>query len=129
MAYEPTVWKTGDIVTSTRLNKIENELANSSDGADMFIVTFTYGQLEYTADKTYSEILEALENGKSVMGICGRSTGPAVSVTYYEGEDHDRIIFVIPGYIDGGYYYLNQMTILDNEEVSCATYKAAVTAE
>lgn len=27
MAYEPTVWKTGDIVTSEKLNKIENQLA------------------------------------------------------------------------------------------------------
>lgn len=32
MAYEPTNWKTGDIVTAERLNKIEQFLANLEMG-------------------------------------------------------------------------------------------------
>lgn len=38
MAYEPTVWKTGDIVSSEKLNKLENGVANSGDGDAPFIV-------------------------------------------------------------------------------------------
>lgn len=33
MAYEPTVWKTGDIVSSERLNKIEEGIANAGGGS------------------------------------------------------------------------------------------------
>lgn len=29
MAYEPTEWKNGDIITAEKLNKIENGIANN----------------------------------------------------------------------------------------------------
>jgi len=29
MSYTPTVWKAGDTVTSTKLNKLENGIANN----------------------------------------------------------------------------------------------------
>ena len=32
MAYTPTEWKTGDIVTAEKLNKLENGLANVESG-------------------------------------------------------------------------------------------------
>lgn len=31
MSYEPTIWKKGDKVTSTKLNKIENGIQGSDD--------------------------------------------------------------------------------------------------
>lgn len=37
MAYEPTNWKTGDVITAEKLNKIETELASK-----FFIVGATY---------------------------------------------------------------------------------------
>lgn len=38
MSYEPTVWKTGDIVSSEKLNKLEEGVANSGGGDALFIV-------------------------------------------------------------------------------------------
>ena len=32
MAYEPTVWQCGDVITAEKLNKIEQALANSGGG-------------------------------------------------------------------------------------------------
>lgn len=37
-AYEPTVWKTGDVVTSTKLNKIEQALADAT--AESWVTVF-----------------------------------------------------------------------------------------
>ncbi len=72
MAYEPTVWKTGDIVSSEKLNKIENSIANT--GILVVNVTPTVTKIENntfftngTVDKTYDEMLEAYNAGKLVV--------------------------------------------------------------
>ena len=39
MAYEKTNWQTGDVVTSAKLNKIEDGIANVGE---VFKVTFTF---------------------------------------------------------------------------------------
>lgn len=36
MAYNPTVWQTGDIVTAEKLNKLENGLANVDVGGGYY---------------------------------------------------------------------------------------------
>ena len=73
MAYEKTNWKSGDTVTSEKLNKLENGVANN----DLFIVNFvcegllvseeTIGQA--TSDKTIEQIIDAYEDGKRVIGM------------------------------------------------------------
>ena len=37
MSYTPTTWQTGDTITATKLNKIENGIANAGGGFDAFI--------------------------------------------------------------------------------------------
>lgn len=51
MAYEPTNWKTGDIVTAERLNKMEGGIASGR----VLVATDTEG----TLDKTWQEIHDA----------------------------------------------------------------------
>lgn len=41
-AYEPTVWKTGDVVTSAKLNKIEQALADDSGSSDFSTAEVTF---------------------------------------------------------------------------------------
>lgn len=70
MAYEPTNWKTGDVVTSAKLNKMERGIADG--GSDMFVVTLTsvYGdstETTYSADKTFAEIDAAHRARKAVL--------------------------------------------------------------
>lgn len=66
MSYEPTNWKTGDVVTSAKLNKLENGVANS---AGFLKVTSSYDDQTqvYTMDKTWQEIHDALANGEYVI--------------------------------------------------------------
>lgn len=62
MSYEPTNWKTGDVVTSAKLNKLENAVA----GGDNFLVTFTNDLTGWVCDKTVQEIYEAEATGKII---------------------------------------------------------------
>lgn len=48
MAYEPTVWKSGDVVTSAKLNNIESGIVNS-----LLVVTM---DPDNKLDHTYAEI-------------------------------------------------------------------------
>ena len=60
--YEPTNWKTGDVVTSAKLNKLEQGVANS--GVVVHITITQEGNtITYTLDKTYRQIKDALESG------------------------------------------------------------------
>lgn len=55
MSYEPTEWKAGDIVTSAKLNKMEQGIKNN------VLVTnlISTGQQEGYLDKTWQEIYDA----------------------------------------------------------------------
>ncbi len=61
MSYEPTVWKSGDTVTSAKLNKLEQALANNSQ---VFLVNIIAA--ENRLDKTMGEILDAFQQ-KTVL--------------------------------------------------------------
>lgn len=61
MAYTKTTWNTGDVITAEKLNHMEDGIA--SGGVLLVNVTPT-SETEGTADKSYSEILEALQNGQ-----------------------------------------------------------------
>lgn len=56
MAYTPTTWVTGDTVTATKLNKIENGIANAGSAV---IITDNGTAL----DKTYAEIYDLVNSG------------------------------------------------------------------
>lgn len=57
MAYTPTTWVTGDTVTATKLNKIENGIANA--GSAVIITETNNG----TLDKTFAEIYDLVHSG------------------------------------------------------------------
>lgn len=64
MAYDPTVWKSGDTITSAKLNKLENGLAEASGGGTgggvlKISVTEQAGGTQAVMDKTWAEINEA----------------------------------------------------------------------
>ena len=58
MTYTPTTWKTGDVVTSAKLNNIEQGIANCSVlSCEPIRITVNYdGDSTLTANKTYTEI-------------------------------------------------------------------------
>lgn len=75
MAYEPTIWKTGDIVSSERMNKIEQAIA--SNGGNIFYCNASIedyydehsGQTMpvYQLDHTTQELIDVFDEGKIVV--------------------------------------------------------------
>lgn len=62
MAYTPTEWRTGDVVTSSKLNKIEEELGRlSNNGVLISTATIEQGDADitYHLGVTYNDILHS----------------------------------------------------------------------
>lgn len=59
MAYTPTVWAVGDVMTATKLNKLENGIAS----AHGLVVNETFSNDVHTMNKTWQEISNTLKNG------------------------------------------------------------------
>lgn len=74
MSYEPTTWKSGDVVTSAKLNKIEQGISSN----DLFYVVNIEGAVDAESlpsiDKTNAEIYAAHNAGKIVIGYDGYYT-------------------------------------------------------
>lgn len=72
MAYEKQTWVNGDTITQEKLNHMEDGIAEAngkSTSANILIVTFTIdGSRTFYCDKTYEEILNAINNGDIVIG-------------------------------------------------------------
>lgn len=69
MSYEPTNWKTGDVVTSSKLNKLENGVANAGGGGNLILhetVTKDGNFTISTLDKTWKEISDVFMAGGEV---------------------------------------------------------------
>ena len=87
MSYTPTTWTTGDTITASALNKIENGIAGAGSA---LICTSSYDDNEgnYVLDKTVQEIYDALLAGTPVYikyqyGVLGaQGTGTYESHTY-----------------------------------------------
>ena len=72
MAYTPTNWECGDVVTAELLNKLEEAVENLSvivdgmDGGDSKFVIGLDGSTN-TLDKTWQEIYDAMNQGQSAV--------------------------------------------------------------
>lgn len=65
MSYEPTEWKTGDVVTAEKLNKLEEAVGNA-DNSPLIVSGTTSDNVE-TLDKTWKEIYDAYVSGRVVL--------------------------------------------------------------
>lgn len=89
MSYEPTNWKSGDTITSAKLNKLENGLAEASGGGGggVLVVHSTNG----TLDKTWKEIHDAMGTSLAILLADSEYNGFTVSVgceADWEGGDY-----------------------------------------
>ena len=88
MAYEPTNWKTGDIVTAERLNKIEQFLANLEVGGVTKVTTHTETDgdtIMTVCDMTASEMLDAYNSGVLLI----------VETDEENGEDYIYLVYKV----------------------------------
>ena len=63
MSYTPTTWATGDTITASAMNKIENGIANAGSA---LIVQMSYVNGNLTLDKTIQELYDATMAGTPV---------------------------------------------------------------
>lgn len=80
MSYEPTNWKSGDTVTSAKLNKMEQGIANAGGGGGL-VVHFSGN----TLDKTWQEIHDAAPFVVLADGSASPLYANLVSLTDEEG--------------------------------------------
>lgn len=85
MSYEPTNWKSGDTVTSAKLNKMEQGIANAGGGNVVVVgveVVNTENGATATFDKTFAELKTAHEGG-AIM-LCNINIEDEVSNLYWK---------------------------------------------
>lgn len=92
MAYEPTVWESGDVITSQKLNKLERGVANN-----VLYATITETEQYSTIDKTWREICEAPLCVASVTGE-------------YNGEPYKTVYICFSAYYQDGNYNIHLMS-------------------
>ena len=68
MSYTPTTWTTGDTITATAMNKIENGIANAGGGFDLVIKMSTltpesYSTFEVVSGDTAENLYDKLMDG------------------------------------------------------------------
>lgn len=92
MAYTPTNWVTGDTVTATKMNKLEQGVANAGGGDILFDIANEDG----TLDKTWTEILTASTAGK-IARIIFNDDGISVAeyVTAVTNEEGTYFVYVL----------------------------------
>ena len=108
MSYEPTNWKDGDLVTSAKLNKIEQGIAEN-DGASILKVSMVYEENGVSLDKTFKEIRDAIKEQISVYA-CGEIENafimtPIIAVVDYEGMKQVVTLFIGDNSFDPLYFF------------------------
>ena len=97
MAYEKQTWQSGDVVTSSKLNHIEDGI---DDAHDSLTVTATYDSdgETYSFDKKFGDLREAYENHIPIRIHClieneyentmldAYVTSMKIAITYYDGS-------------------------------------------
>ena len=96
MAYTPTTWVTGDTITATALNKIENGIAGAGGGGAYDFIIRKIGSGSPTLEEgTYSDVYNKLQNQEPVYGLYVENTAV--------GTYHDTSCYYVP--ITYIYYY------------------------
>ena len=92
MGYEPTTWKAGDTVTSTKLNKLEQGVATAS-GPSILIANIDTET--NTLDKTWQEIYDA--------DICfiSRIIGSNKMLVQVIGIANEDNAYIVQAFVDG----------------------------
>lgn len=64
MAYTPNTWVTGDVITATKLNNMEQGIANAGGAVQ---VGYTFADGTITLDKTWQEINDGMAAGSTCV--------------------------------------------------------------
>lgn len=86
MSYNKYTWQTGETITAEKLNNLEEGVQEALEGdSSVFYVDFaTSDGQEWTANKTYAEIMDAYNGGSFLVGRCPFAPGVNVLISFVE---------------------------------------------
>ena len=120
MAYEKQTWKTGDVITESKLNHMEDGIANSGgSGGGSFVIGVD--QETGTLNKTWKEIHDALISGQYVVcisdgdNIVGVSRVEAALTQFSPGSSSAEYVVVLSSYNFMGQHMVFFDCIADSE--------------
>lgn len=114
MSYTPTNWTTGDTITASALNKIENGIANAGGGkydAYDFVISQVDSGTPVLEKGTWQDIYDALQNMEHVVGLYVWNATPnefhntesiCLPLTYNYYYDSMDVIIGMASYYAGG---------------------------
>lgn len=116
MDYTPTIWKSGDTVTSAKLNKLERGVEEASGSAGVFWVNITTpdGGTTWTADKTVDEVIAAVQGGQLVYANFDGQYVPLVNS--YAEENYADLTFTV--IIPNGYDPVGKKLSVESTRIS-----------
>lgn len=99
MSYEKQTWQTGDVVTSAKLNHMEDGIAA---GGGVFVVHAVYDeQIEKEVfDKTYAEVISAVQSGLFPLIINADENYASVylfSAAFYDEDTSLYTVVIVSG--------------------------------
>lgn len=65
MSYTPTQWNTGDTITASALNKIEQGIANAGGGGGGTLINYTIENNLMVLDASYNDLKQILLSGST----------------------------------------------------------------
>lgn len=86
MAYTPTTWTTGDTITASALNKIEQGIADGGGGrydAYDYVITQLDNNTPVIEKGSYTSVYDALQAKQPVVGLYVRTSTPG---TYHDAS-------------------------------------------
>lgn len=90
MAYVKQNWETGELITSQKLNHMEDGIAEGGGGGGVMYVHYVFGDNGDYIDKTYSELKEAYLSGMNI--VCVRDDS-------YDDPEHGSSSFQYGGLV------------------------------
>ena len=95
MSYNPNIWNTGDIITAEKLNNMERGIGESGGGETFLInVEISAETGAISADKTYAEIIAAVDQG-------------IIPVVKFIPDETEFFYYTFCGLLDYNYIYQN----------------------
>lgn len=89
MAYTPTVWENGDVITAEKLNKAENGIAAAA-AAGIVPLSFTYGEPVYnvpSATQGYVPVTLSLDvDASHIYSVASVPDFPDIGTWYTEDD-------------------------------------------
>lgn len=101
MAYEPTVWQDGDVITAQKMNKLENAVSGAT-GIFYVQATWDDNNDEYVLPVSCKDFYDATRNGQMPVIVCQNDGG---EIFFYYILRIDPSTYQVDCiYLNNGYY-------------------------